>query len=110
MKIYAIYDTVAEEIVGRVFGAAADAAAVRLFTDLLSDKQTAQGTHPTDYNLLRVAEITNGGALYIPDDAKGIPTAAREAFHNATSTTPPTLILTGAAWLAATQPRLSEKD
>lgn len=92
-SIYAIYDTVAQELHGNLIRFRHDAAAVRVFQEVLQgDNPIAK--HPTDFELVHLGFI-NGpdehGKFQLLDDYK--------------------VILTGAAWLATQQnshPQLQE--
>lgn len=85
--IYAIYDTVANELVGTVklHIHKHPAAAVRFFSDVAADKNTSIGQHPQDYNLLCLGYLTleNNIEPVKPDDQ---------------------VVITGQAWLAAQAP------
>lgn len=108
MRIYAIYDLVAEEIT-LTFGARNRTSAIRMFTDTLANPQSPLAKHPADFNLLEVAQLTFNGALIIPDGATGFSEQARAAFPAAISTSPPALVLTGADWQSNQGPRLTKE-
>lgn len=80
--IYAIHDTVANDLAGNVHALSihkSDASAVRYFTDGLADVQTSLNKHAEDYNLIRLGFLNDKHEI-IPEQ---------------------TVILTGAAWKAA---------
>lgn len=79
--IYAIYDKVAETIVGNLWLYNHVAAAVRTFSDILSRDDTAQGQHPADYNLVELGVLVQDQGLIIAHDKTNI-------------------VITGEAWLA----------
>lgn len=82
-RIYAIYDLVANIIVGSLVLDHSDASVIRLFHDLCQDTNTAVGRHPKDYELRYVGQLANDGQL--------LPVT-------------PQVVATGAAWLAAQTP------
>lgn len=60
-KLYAVYDTVAEEIItGPIMVLPNDAAARRFFQDLITDQRSNLSTHPKDYDLVCLGEINTG--------------------------------------------------
>lgn len=95
--IYAVLDTVSSSLFGGLHLHKADAAAVRMFTDALTDERTLIAKHPADFDLIclgYVCEVTvpeNGDRLGIP--AGGI------------STQGITLVLAGKQWLASQPPK-----
>lgn len=86
--IYAVRDTVAQDIIGGLHLHRHDAAAVRMFIDAATDKGTRIAQHPQDYELICLGYTDETGQLYdspdAPDDTIG----------------PPSTILTGKQWLA----------
>jgi hypothetical protein len=81
-KIFAIYDNLAETIIGGLHVFKHDAAAVRFFGDLLADPQTLLARHPADHELFCLGEVYESGVI------------------NAEVR----VVITGAAWLAAQAP------
>lgn len=63
-NIYAVYDVVAQAMVGQLMLFNRDEPAVRIFTDALQDKALILGQHPADYELVRIGMIFEGD---IPD-------------------------------------------
>lgn len=59
LGIYAVLDLKAEEIHGgtHLFLFGHDAAAVRMFTDVLADERSMLSRHPEDYNLVRIGDV-----------------------------------------------------
>lgn len=57
--IYAIYDRVADSIIGGLQTHKHDAAAVRAFTDVARDSQTMIHRHPADYDLVKLGYVTH---------------------------------------------------
>lgn len=56
--VTAIYDTLSEQILGNaLFLHRAEASAIRMFRDIMADKQTPIGQHPHDYSLLQLGII-----------------------------------------------------
>lgn len=96
--IYAILDTVANDLVGMfplmVFKS--PAAAVRYFQDAASNDKTQVGQHPEDYVLVCLGYMTDAHTIATDKDALGDP--ARE------------IILTGKAWKAAAIPELPNQN
>jgi len=58
-SIYAIYDNVAQDIVGMLHIMAHDAVAVRLFTDIAAAPDTMINKHPEDHDLVSLGELDN---------------------------------------------------
>lgn len=56
-KLYAVYDLVAGEVIGPIFQHAADAAAIRDFSDVAADRNTTIGKHPADYQLISLGTL-----------------------------------------------------
>lgn len=56
--IYAIYDNVADQLVGGLQLHKHVASAVRAFSDIASDPQTLINRHPDDYDLIQLGFIT----------------------------------------------------
>lgn len=81
-RVYAVRDLIAGLFGGGFHLFNADAAAIRMFGDVAVDKNTMIGLHPSDFALLAVAEF---------DEATG----------EVTPISPPVVVITGAAWLAA---------
>jgi len=52
VKLYQVYDTVGQNVLGPIITVKHDAAAVRIFTEALKDQKTALAQHPQDYVLL----------------------------------------------------------
>lgn len=51
MNLYQLYDRAAEQTLGTIIAARADAVAIRTFKDVIDDKGTLPGQHPTDFEL-----------------------------------------------------------
>lgn len=92
MNIYGIRDKVANAMIGTLWLIAHDAPAIRIFSDIASDPASMIAKHPEDFVLLRL------GVIHYDDDAKIEPT-----IHADTD-----IVLDGAAWAAAQQPRRAE--
>lgn len=82
-NIYALRDTVADEFTPGLLTFTNDAAAARMFTDALQDKQSALGNHPGDYQLLEIGQLETTTGVLTPQA--------------------PRLVLTGEQWLLAQQ-------
>lgn len=67
-KIYAIFDTVSQMIVGQLLLCRHDAQAVRAFSDIINDKQQNMlNQHPDDFQLLCLGTILeNTDDAYTP--------------------------------------------
>lgn len=61
-------------------------AAIRSFSDVALDPQTTVGRHPEDFDLLQIATVNEGSGEVTP-------------------CSPPVVLVTGVAWLAAQKPR-----
>lgn len=88
MKIVtAIYDNVAESLVGQVLMLHAhEAAAIRMFRDILSNKDSDIGRHPHDYDLFQLGIIHDeAGRNMIDSDFRVIITG--QQLHDATTNT-----------------------
>lgn len=59
-RLFQVFDKVSQLAVGPVIPFGADAAAVRMFYDLLGNKATDPGQHPRDYILLGVGDQDEG--------------------------------------------------
>lgn len=81
-NLYVVYDKVANDTIGPIIQYNHDAPAVRTFSEGLADPQ-GLGRHPQDFDLLLVGRINTDAGEFAID------------------VVPPTLILSGAAWLAA---------
>lgn len=57
LKLYRVYDKIAETGLGPVLIEGHDKAAIRTFTDVCKDKSTQLGQHPHDYELQKIGEI-----------------------------------------------------
>lgn len=57
--LYIVYDDKAQAHLGGIITYAADAAAIRFFTDAVKDKQTIVGQHPEDFTLLAIGALTD---------------------------------------------------
>lgn len=88
--IYAVRDTVADDIIGGLHLFRHDAAAVRMFTDAINDKGTRLNAHPEDHELIKIGFIDESGQYFgAADDEVG--------FNG------PDLVITGKQYLQATQ-------
>lgn len=68
-KLYAIYDIVAQQLVGQhLVLHKHDASAIRMFNDVALTKGTQINTHPADYRLIALGELRehDGQLLLIP--------------------------------------------
>lgn len=77
--IYALFDNVANAIVGGLILHYHDAPAIRTYTDIANIPESTVGMHPQDYDLLDLGTINDNGII----------TADRRT------------VLTGAAWIAS---------
>lgn len=82
--IYAIYDRQARAVVGGLQMHRHDAAAIRTFGDVASQKGSMVQMHPEDYDLIRLG--------HLDDDAEPAVIQAHQV---------PEVVITGAAWLHA---------
>lgn len=63
MRLYQLFDKVADTVEGPVLTFGVDAPAVRMFHDLLMDERTGPGRHPGDYELLCVGSQDSTGVI-----------------------------------------------
>lgn len=89
--IYAVRDTVADDIIGGLHLYRHSAAAVRMFTDAITDTGTRLHAHPEDHVLILIGYIDEQGQFYGSADGDVIP------FEG------PDTIITGKQYLQATQ-------
>lgn len=57
--LYAIYDVLAQTLMGGIYLHKHEAGAVRFFCDVASDPQTLIAKHPQDFDLIRLGYITH---------------------------------------------------
>lgn len=57
-EIYAVYDKVAQEIVGGLMAFTHDAPVIRIFVDGLADPSTSLNKHPEDFELVSLGTLT----------------------------------------------------
>lgn len=81
--IYAVYDNVAQAVIGGLQLHYHDAPAIRMYSDIAHMPESTIGMHPQDYDLLDLGTLTDDPEIY----------SARRT------------VLTGAAWLASQTPR-----
>lgn len=81
-RVYAVRDNTAGCFSGGLYLHASDAAAVRMFGDVASDKSNMIGLHPADFDLCTLAEFDESTGEIFPC---GLPVT----------------VITGAAWRAA---------
>lgn len=79
-QLYMVYDLVAETVLGGIIQETADAPAIRAFHDALGASESLLAQHPKDFNLLLIGSITSDGTVITPNQ--------------------PTIVATGAAWVA----------
>lgn len=84
--IYAVIDTLANDLVGPVQTHKAEAIAVRFFSDIAAMRNSLIGRHPQDHQLVRL------GWLLIDETADGNTPTIEPDYQ---------VILTGANWAAA---------
>lgn len=89
-QIYAIYDNVAEQIIGGLHLHPHQAPAIRMFGDVANLPNSQIALHPADFDLLLLGTLLDDNT--IEASKRSIP------------------IITGAAWSAAQQPRTEESD
>lgn len=77
-RLFQVYDRVSQLCVGPIIPYGVDAAAVRMFYDLLGNKATDPGQHPRDYSLLCIGD--------------------QEESTGAISSCSPTVVATGVNW------------
>ncbi|WNK13916.1 MAG: nonstructural protein [Microvirus sp.] len=92
-RIYAIRDTLAQALVGGLHLFKHDAAAVRFFTDVISDAQTMLHRHPNDHELICLGEVCDSGKDMSVDGFVG----------------GPVVVITGSAWVASQTPKLERE-
>lgn len=82
--IYAIYDKLAEDLIGGLHAHRAEPAAIRMFTDVAGMEGSRIGMHPNDYTFVRLGwlEHKDGQFTIVPDYA---------------------VVLEGSAWAAVQQ-------
>lgn len=92
IRLYQLYDTVSETVVGPIMAQHRDAAAIRGFNEILADTRTEPGQHPADFNLLCLGEQdTETGEII--------------AFKAPTNDTP---ISTGILWIEINKARAAD--
>lgn len=76
--IYAIIDTLVQDIMGQTITARAEQEAVRFFADLTNTPGTVVHSHPHDHTLIKLGEIvhTDEKGWHIIPDTKTIISAA----------------------------------
>lgn len=84
-QIYAIYDNVAEEIIGGLHLHPHQAPAIRMFGDIAKLPNSQIGMHPQDFDLLLLGTLLDDNS--IEPSKRVVP------------------IITGEAWSAAQQPK-----
>lgn len=87
--IYAILDVKADMLVGGLHLHKAEAAAIRMFSDIAGTPDTTVGRHPDDYELLFLGSIGEDNQI--------------------TPLCPPVPVLTGSQWAAVNGPPIGEK-
>lgn len=83
--VYAVRDTVAQDIVGGLMTGTHDAPMIRIFTDGLADPQTSLNKHPRDFELVALGELVQANGEF---ELSGYDRVR--------------VVLSGAAWLDAT--------
>lgn len=78
--IYAIFDTVAGQIIGGLAFHKHEAAAIRFFSDVAVLENSQVGKHPADFELIRLGYIGQDNKTIVPDYS---------------------MVLSGAKWAAA---------
>lgn len=86
-KIFAIYDHVADAIIGGLHLHRHQASAIRMFGDIATLPDSSIGLHPEDFDLLLLGVLNDDHTI----------TACKE------------IILAGAVWSAAQKPHLSKE-
>lgn len=86
--IYTVFDKVANTIVGSLITEPHDAPAIRAFHDALGHPNSILSQHPADFDLLKVAEITDTGEVSIGSYPRTVATgtaylASKESTTNA---------------------------
>lgn len=95
-RLYVVWDLVAMAVASAVLVYAGDPAAIRGFTDALSDPQGPYAKHAADFQLRCLGELTeaSSGPVVEPEVEDG-PWGPRSR-----------VVLTGAQWVAMSQPSL----
>lgn len=57
MGIYVVFDAKADAVMGAPFAERSDETAARAYSDMASRKDSLIGTHPEDFDLIRVAYV-----------------------------------------------------
>lgn len=78
-QLYAVYDTVSQQLIGGIIIEVADAPAIRAFHDALRMKDSLLAQHPEDYTLVNLAALDPAGYIVIGE-------------------TQPQIVATGKAW------------
>lgn len=84
MRLFQIFDKRAQQVIGNIIAYRHPAAAVRVFTDALQNKDSIISQHPEDFDLIELGE---------QDDETGVITAA----------TIPQTVLSGRQWYISQQ-------
>lgn len=90
--IYAIYDKMAQAIVGGLYLFKADAPATRFFTDVIALPDSQIGKHVDDYELVQLGFLASDDEV---DGCEQLEPAYR-------------IVLTGSAWRILNGPKLGE--
>lgn len=90
-RLYAVRDRVAGMCIGGVYVHRNDTAAIRMFSDIASDKQSMIAQHPHDFELLYVAKFDDDSGLCIAEER-------------------PLLVMSGESWVAAQTPDVSAPE
>jgi len=56
-NVYAVFDKLAQQVIGGLHLLANDAAAVRFFSDILQEPNSRLAGHPEDYELISLGEL-----------------------------------------------------
>lgn len=65
--IYAIFDTVAGQVLGGLYFHKHEAAAIRFFSDVAMMDKSQVGQHPGDYELIRLGWIAQDNKTIVAD-------------------------------------------
>ncbi len=69
LRAYSIFD-VASGLYQRPFFVGADGEALRLFIDLVAEKDHPVGKHPNDYSLFRLGEFNDISGVLVADSSR----------------------------------------
>lgn len=71
LKAFSIYD-IKSEVFSNPFFMSTNGEAIRAFKDLVTDKNTMVGRHPSDYRLMCLGKFDNVSGSFVADDVASL--------------------------------------